>query len=203
MTRIASMAADGTLGIAGGAGCVQQHPWVGRRNNDVRLTVACGCQKFFIVAPSGWAGVAPEMHDAPRRHTDHGSDLLDNPSQFILDDKCGNLRVGRDEGDFPRHETEVDGNRDQTRLGGGRVDLRPFDAVVGEHGDTVALAQPEAQQRVGQTACPRIPRTVGHGPFEIADAGDVGSESRLCRKRLAKRQCILLHGDPQPYESTS
>ena len=65
--------------------------------------------------------------------------------------------VLQDVGDLLLAQAEVDRHHDQAGLRGGGVDLHPLDAVVGEHGDPVALAGAEAEQAVGETARPAVP----------------------------------------------
>ena len=72
------------------------------------------------------------------------------------------------------HQPEVDRHRDQPGLGGGGVDFHPFEAVVGEHRNAVALGETEAEQRVGETARACVPLRERHRALEIARADPVG-----------------------------
>ena len=66
--------------------------------------------------------------------------FLDEAEELILHDDGRGFGVLDDVGGFACREAEVHWHGDQPRLGGGGVDLGPFEAIVGENGDAVAFA---------------------------------------------------------------
>jgi hypothetical protein len=55
------------------------------------------------------------------------------------------------------------------------VDLHPFEAIIGEHRNPIALLQAEADERVAEPAGSRIPRAERHRARQVA-GGDLVAE---------------------------
>ena len=70
------------------------------------------------------------------------------------------------------------GHRDEARFGERDVDLHPFDAVVGEQRDAIALLKAQTEKRVGELARARVPFLERQRAARIARA-------ELCRAGAA------------------
>jgi len=77
------------------------------------------------------------------------------------------------------------GHRDQPRLRAGGVDLDPFDPVIGERRDPVALLQPKPHQRIGEATGAFVPQREAHRALEIADADPLWLQPGLGAQRPA------------------
>jgi hypothetical protein len=86
---------------------------------------------------------------------------------------------------------EIDRHRDQPGLGGGRIDLQPLDAVVGEQRHPVALREPQPEQRVREPARPRVPLRERHGAVEIAGAGLVREDAGVKPQDVADMRQLM------------
>ncbi len=114
----------------------------------------------------------------------YGADGFDGLEQLVLHDERPRLAILDDVGNFGADQPEVDRHGDQAGYGGGGVDFQPLHAVVGEHADAVAFREPDADERVGEPAGPRVPEPEGHRPFEIAGADLVGKQARMQREHV-------------------
>ena len=92
------------------------------------------------------------MDEAVRLDRQILADFLDHADEFVLDDEGRRLGIVDDELDFLADQAEIDRQSHETGLCGGGKYLAPFDAVVGEDGDPVALGEAEAEQGVGEPA---------------------------------------------------
>ena len=131
------------------------------------------------------------MDEAVRLDREILADLLDHADEFVLDDEGGRLGVVDDELNFLADQAEIDRQSHETGLCGGRKDLAPFDAVVGEDGDPIALGEAEAEQGVGEPAGALVPLREGHRAVEVARADPVGCDPRMHRKHLSEVQEVF------------
>src|SRR5206468_8540306 len=63
--------------------------------------------------------------------------------------------------DLARHQAEIDGDEHGAELGRGEQRLDEWSAVVEQHGDAVALANPECGQAIREPARALVERRVG------------------------------------------
>ena len=102
------------------------------------------------------------------------ADRLDRIDQLILNDERAGLAILHDVADLRTDQPEIDRHGDQARQRRRCINFKPFDAVIGEDADPIALGEAETHQRVGETARALMPRPEGHRPFKIARADLVG-----------------------------
>ena len=188
------VAAHHTLGLAGGARRVHQRPGIGECHLLLRLTVARRRDQLLVGAVAGRAGTPAHVDQVARRHRQIGPDLLDQAQQIVLDDQGPRFRVLDGEEHLGPDQPEVDRHRDQAGLGGGGINLRPLDPVVGQHRHPVALDQAQAQQRVGKPARAPVPLPEAHRAVEVSGPGPAAIQPRMHRQHLAKGQ-KLHHAD--------
>ena len=85
-----------------------------------------------------------------RQQIELAADGLDLVDEFVLHHAGARPAVLHDVGDLRRREAEVDRHGHQPGSRQRHVHLHPFDAVVGQQRDTVALGQAQPEQPVGQ-----------------------------------------------------
>ena len=80
------------------------------------------------------------------RHAECLPHRFDALYQRVLHDEGARLAVLRNEADFRGHQPEIQRHGHQSGVGQRHVDLHPFHAVVGQHGDPIPVAQTEPAQ---------------------------------------------------------
>ena len=166
--RHAAVAANRALGISRRARCVHDAPGVVGQDGGIGLAVRSRSQQALIVAPPGRPGSQADRDEAVLRQGDGVANAFGDRDQRIFDDQRRSAAVFDYVARFRAGQAEVDRHGDQPRFRSGRVDFRPFDAIVGEDRHPVALCEAEAGQRVGKPAGARIPLPVGHRTLEVA-----------------------------------
>jgi hypothetical protein len=68
---------------------------------------------------------------------------LDRIDQLILNDERAGLAILHDVADLGTDQPEIDRHGDQARQRRGCVNFKPFDAVIGEDADPIALGEAE------------------------------------------------------------
>jgi hypothetical protein len=114
-----------------------------------------------------------------------GPDCFEEVEQIVLDDDGFRFRVLDDVLDLGADQPEIDRHYHEPSLGHRRVDFHPFEAVVREDRDPIALLEPKSEERIGGFAGTFIPVAEGQGPSEIA------------RSDLVRTQ-IGVNGDDKP-----
>ena len=152
---------------------------------------AAGHQEVFVVAIARRARTRAEMDETIRLDRQILTDLLDKAEKFILNDQDRGLCILDDIPDFLADQAEVDRQRDKAGLGGRSEDFTPFDAIVAEDRDAIALGQAEAEQGVGESARTLVPLRERHRTFEIARANAIGRQTPMYRQHLSEIQQVL------------
>jgi hypothetical protein len=161
------------------------------------LVLAGPRDQVLVSREAGRAGRGPEPHHAGVRHRQVGADLLDRAGELVLQDEGRHLGILQDVAHLLPDQPEVDRHRDEAGLRHRGVDLQPLDAIVGQHRHPLALAQAEAQERVGEPAGAGVPLPERHRAFEVARADPVGLQARLDGEHLPWREHFPHRGRPR------
>ncbi len=145
------VAADRAFRFSRGARSIHQRPRITAAHHDIGQRILGAGDQIFVGAEAGRTSAA-EGDEILRRHGQIAAQRLDGAEQFILDDERPRLAVLHDVGNFRADQTKIDRHGDQPGHRGRGVDLKPLDAVVGQHADAVAFGKADADQRIGQPA---------------------------------------------------
>ena len=178
------MAAYRALGSAGGAGGVEERQRVRGRDEHLGPVLARPSDQRLVVMPA--CDRAANGDEPVRRHRHLAPGLLHEPGEACLGEEGAGAAIAGDEGDLGTLEAEVDRHRDQPGQCRGSVDLEPFQPVVGEDAETVALGQAEADKRIGEPAGAGVPGGIGQVAVEVRGADVVRSQAAVVGEHVAE-----------------
>ncbi len=143
-------------------------------------------QQRLIETEAGARRGGTEQDETIARQRELIADLLDHVDQIVLHDQRSDAGILGDVADLASDQSEVDRHRDQARFRSRRVDLGPFDAVIGEHRDAIALVQPKREQAIREPARACIPLPKRERSIEVANPNVVGSKPGVDRQHLSR-----------------
>src|SRR5262249_2993108 len=144
--------------------------------------------QFFECTVAYWACTFAEMNKPVRSDRQIVADLFDNADEFVLNDQGCGLRVLDDVADFRAEKPKVYGHGYKTCFGRCRIYLDPFNTIVSQDGDAIALRQTEAKQGVGEAAGALIPLCESHRTIEVAGADATRQQTSMNREHLPEIQ---------------
>ncbi|VTR68814.1 hypothetical protein DESC_720192 [Desulfosarcina cetonica] len=179
------MGADHPLGLARGAGGVNQDPWIGRQDGRHGLFFRRAGNEAFVFTVA--VGLSTDDHIV--LVGDVGEvffDRIDDRGELCLHHHGLGVGVIDDIGHFASHQAEIDRYDENAGFGHGQVEFDDFDAIVHEHGDLVALGQTQRREPVGQLVDPPVGLRVGKAALVVRECEFAGVLPRVDFKLLSQ-----------------
>ncbi len=177
------MRAKHSLRLSGRSRRIDENPGVFRQHFTIRFFRTPPAEERFIPLVAG--AVFSHHKKILSREVDQViPDPIHSTCKLIVYKQCLCVRVVEDVLDFPAHQPEVDGDKNQAGFCRRQVQLHDFRAVFHQHSDLVPLLQPQGQEAVGQSIHPFIGLGIGVAPIPLLQRHLVGKFFRIDLKIL-------------------